>query len=620
MSSTKSVSITSPTSSTFSEIPRRASRLREPRDQADQLSPTSTIRATEEIPPPRTPSRLSINTAGHAAIKSSPATTTPSKLSFRRASRSPSPAGSPPTAPLPSLPSEKVDKSPSPAPNRVSMPAPSSATTSGQSPSIPTIPSLPSTTSARLSAVPLRQQVLRPRANTIPISPNSHSPPSTSPITECGKPQEKETAKEKPTESPEVVTISRGSSISKKYHERSEDTIRRGSCSTTASTPRADFGTPPPRKVTDSPLYGDVMSLRATHEEYVQSIRETHAMEKAELIRRIDQLEREARKREREIKGLRWLVMNANNGTLGTSSDLSKSLSAAETQGRFRSGSKSSELSQVSTASSGISNMYRKEPIEAVPPTLSHLYSPRTSTEEGLYELQSTVSDLIAPVEITPPLGETRTQATDSNDKQARIATRLRRANTLPDGISSLPTIITPPVTAAPSSKTARRTSSPILPPTTPPSIISIARSPPLTKAGTGLGIHNINIPSIPTSPSSLSHNRLSTTDTTLSSISTIPSLISNVSTASSSALSAIPESDPSREPSIREKEERDARRASRALKRLSASSTTASVGTGSSPYHSLAQPLSASQKPDKSTSIDDVLKKLRAFGGPGDH
>ncbi|TCD64293.1 hypothetical protein EIP91_004271 [Steccherinum ochraceum] len=697
----RSVGVTSPTGSTFSETSRRVSRAsRESgsRDQ-DQLSPTSAsaIRslAAEELPTqtptPRTPSRLSISTAGHAALASSASrrspitstgttpTPTHSRLAFRRGSRSPSPAGTPPTVPLPSLPPEASvqqtqtqtqhenasPRSPNVA-NRVSMPPPSSypgsaASVSVPSPpmgvgsgSVPTIPSLPSITSTSprsgvgAGGAPLRQQVLRPRANTIPISPSSpasvaqKSPTQTmlSSIPEMGKPKEKEKDVQ-----PDSSPPSRGSSISRSGPPGG----RRGSVSTTTSigpgTPPVAY-TPPPRSITDSPLYGDIMSLRATHEEYIRSIRETHAMEKAELMRRIDSLEREARKREREVKGLRWLVMNASSagGVAGggEGARTAVSLSAAETQGqgRFRSGSKSSQVSLASNASSGLSSSHRRELSGSALQAALHSHSPRTSTEEGLYELQSTIADLIAPNATTPLMDGHRSKPSLSPSPLGHSArlfdkaspptppptsaalTRLRRSNTLPDGVSPLPTVSKPsPIST---SKSARRTSSPVLPPNTPP-----APPPP-----TGLGIQNVDIPSIPTASSFSSYNRLSTTDTTLSVASTIPSLTSNVSTASSSALSAIPESSHTNpHPNLnakdkdREKEERDARRASRVLKRLSASSTTASVDSGTAYHHnlklgstpSIAQMLDL-DKTVAEASMDDVLKKLRAFGGTGDH
>lgn len=144
MGSGKSVRITSPTKESFSELPRRTNRAvsqtsRESKEQADQLSPSSALRPVEEVPPPRTPSQLSINTAGHGSLSRqgslrSPVSATPSRISFRRGSRSPSPAGTPPTAPLPSLPPEAVDTPPPPppVPSRVSVapqPAPSSPST-----------------------------------------------------------------------------------------------------------------------------------------------------------------------------------------------------------------------------------------------------------------------------------------------------------------------------------------------------------------------------------------------------------------------------------------------------------------------------------------------------------
>ncbi|KAI0089555.1 hypothetical protein BDY19DRAFT_109991 [Irpex rosettiformis] len=96
--------------------------------------------------------------------------------------------------------------------------------------------------------------------------------------------------------------------------------------------------------------------LRVAHETFVRILQEKHAAEKAELVRRIERREREARKREREIKDLRWLVMNPNGGATGAAAGEHPggtvgqpyvALLALEEQlavGRLRSGSKSSEV------------------------------------------------------------------------------------------------------------------------------------------------------------------------------------------------------------------------------------------------------------------------------------
>ena len=70
-----------------------------------------------------------------------------------------------------------------------------------------------------------------------------------------------------------------------------------------------------------------------------------------------------------------------------------------------------------------------------------------------------------------------------------------------------------------------------------------------------------------------------------------------------------------------REKREKDERRASRALKRLSASSTNSSLAAASTAYSSnlkLGKSPSIGQVLDRNSAagMDEVLKKLRSFGG----
>lgn len=88
------------------------------------------------------------------------------------------------------------------------------------------------------------------------------------------------------------------------------------------------------------------LGLRAAHDTFIRILQEKHAAEKAELLKRIERLEREARKREREIKGLRWLVMNATSTSNGEASYAQLlALDEQLSSGRLRSGSKSSQLS-----------------------------------------------------------------------------------------------------------------------------------------------------------------------------------------------------------------------------------------------------------------------------------
>ena len=73
---------------------------------------------------------------------------------------------------------------------------------------------------------------------------------------------------------------------------------------------------------------------------YLMELIEQHAAEKAELLRRIDSMERELQKREREVKGLRWLVANMNHGE-----------ATRRSPERFRTFSKASQISVTSNPS-----------------------------------------------------------------------------------------------------------------------------------------------------------------------------------------------------------------------------------------------------------------------------
>ncbi len=297
-------------------------------------------------------------------------------------------------------------------------------------------------------------------------------------------------------------------------------------------------------------------SLRAAHDTYVRILREKHAAEKADLVKRIERLERDARRREREIKGLRWLVMNANTEGGGGVLSLEDQLII----GRLRSGSKASEFSHASSGRSRASSSVQGAERGAM--------SPSNSVEEGLIELQTTVGDFFIPTARSSEISE-RPGSQGSGRS-------LRRSNTMPDGFASS------------AAKRARRSSSPVLP-----------NLPSNLNVPGGLGF---DIPSIPGSDSDLS---LVTLDS-----SSLPSLTTTNTT--SSTLSIIPEV-----PSLPAKEE--SRRASKALKRMSASPQ---VSQSQSMYASnlkVGQSPSIEQVMDRTsreTSMQEVLKKLRAFGG----
>lgn len=312
-------------------------------------------------------------------------------------------------------------------------------------------------------------------------------------------------------------------------------------------------------------------SLRAAHDTYIRILQEKHAAEKAELLKRIDRLEREARKRDREIKGLRWLVLNANaQGNEEAASTHLQALDEELKTGRLRSGSKSSEISMGSSASRSRSTSGVRKP------SVVSLDSPRESTEDGLKELQDQVSDLIAPWHTYTPRIE---PADAERSGSPSSVSELRRSNTVPDMLAH-----------AAAARHAKRTSSPVLP--------------------GGLGF---DIPTIPGSESDVS--------TGGGESSSLPSLTASntASSTQSSALSAIPEiaSIPSEGDLAREKREKEERRASRALKRVSASSLmqaaqqyATNLKLGMSP--SIGQVLDRSSRGAEEASPSDTQKKSR--------
>ena len=305
---------------------------------------------------------------------------------------------------------------------------------------------------------------------------------------------------------------------------------------------------------------GNPQSLRAAHETFVRMLREKHAAEKTELLKRIERLEKEARRREREIKGLRWLIMNSSTqaGSAGVSAE------DQAIMGRLRSGSKASDFSIASSGRSRSSSLMqmveREEPAQDSPR--------RNSVEEGLKDLQDTVSDLIVPAHAvgdhqstgrpdSPPESAMRRSPSSSPDRDMRAIKQMRRASS--------------PVMSLPS----------------------------------GLGF---DIPTIPGSDSDLSVGPAETVS--------IPSL--SASNTSSSGLSVIPEVAPVIEKDGERALAKEERRASRILKRLSTASAAqsnyaANLKIGMSP--SIEQVLDRTKEIEQG-GIDDVLRKLRAFGG----
>lgn len=355
------------------------------------------------------------------------------------------------------------------------------------------------------------------------------------------------------------------------------------------------------------------LGLRAAHDTFVRILQEKHAAEKAELLKRIERLEREARKREREIKGLRWLVMNATSTSNGEASYAQLlALDEQLSSGRLRSGSKSSQLSGLSLGAdsdrSRTSSSGPRSRADHVDDSLASVEGQSIEDSGDLIrELQSAVSDIIAPAQKYTPadIGDERPDSSGSGSD-------LKRSNMLPDS---------PSVNA----KHARRTSSSILlqgipsaPSGMTASTMSLASSVDSSRSH-GLGF---DIPTIPGSSSDMSMTTMVDGDSASGSI---PSLTATNTASSTSSLSAIPEiaSIPSeRDLEIqreKERQEKEERRASKALKRISASSgATASYSSnlkvGMSP--SIGQVLDRVNVDE--AGMDEVLRKLRAFGSNG--
>lgn len=353
--------------------------------------------------------------------------------------------------------------------------------------------------------------------------------------------------------------------------------------SPTAPSQRSDsqdrsHASTPTRPSTTASTEDQTPALRAAHDTFVRILQEKHAAEKTELLRRIERLERDARKREREIRGLRWLVMNATGNGTGDASLLA--LDEQLATGRLRSGSKSSEISDELSSGSCV-----------------RAHASPEFTEE-LIELQSAVSDLIAPASSQSQVYTDRPDSFGAGSGAA--GADLRRSRTMQEYAGP---------TSGGQHKQVRRTSSPVLP--------SIPSS--------GLGF---DIPSIPGSSSDMSLATLALGES-------IPSLTgtntASSTSMSSGSLSAIPEIISLSSSSVRdvqrererERVEKEERRASRALKRISASSSSSSTnvkgGVPMSP--SIGQVLDRSREldvDDSEAGMDEVLRKLRAFGGGG--
>ena len=541
----------------------------------EDVSPTRARFSTSPGPP--------IGTIGRAAGSTLTKSTKPPplRLSTRRGSRSPSPAGTPPTAPLPDLPPE-AHVPPSPGRDAQSPTAlsPGPYSPAPRSPTMTTVPTTPSmsTVGTRRSNTSIRQ---RGGLRTSIGSTSGRSTP-TAARTEA---VEKVKAKER-DDTPETPDTSHCMPAFVHHHSRrpSKDSEKLRQHEPDAARTRTKIDA----SAVHQHLAGDSATLRARHESQIRTLRELHEAEKAELLRRIEALEREMHKKDREIKGLRYLVLHASDQNGDATNDPNRAASLVDTERRNRSESKASDFSLSSSTS---------HYVDAAQNLLA-ANSPRSSTEEGLYEVQASISDLLSYNESPPILPETT--------PPLNLKIRSKRANTLP---GKSPHVAQLKALAA--VKQARRTSSPVL-----PANGNLAPASNSSKV-TGLGI---DYPSIPSLSESASHGSMRSTN---SSVLTAPSLTATNTTSSS--LSAIPESpnrdiemngDVGQDKTRRDIEERQASRVQvTSTKRLSGTPTHPAIA-----YHNnlkLGESPSIGQLLDNPETdlMEDVLRKLRSFG-----
>ncbi|EMD36996.1 hypothetical protein CERSUDRAFT_114899 [Gelatoporia subvermispora B] len=254
---------------------------------------------------------------------------------------------------------------------------------------------------------------------------------------------------------------------------------------------------------------------------HMQALMEKHAAEKNELTRRIETLEHEARKREQEIKGLRWLVVNTNSTPPASAGRQTGFFQAEHSQDLARLGPQpdlAPDASRAFGSGSGHGGSMSIDSLSA------------GSMEEGLLELQATVSDLIAPLSTSSSMEMPARQDTGP------IPMRRRRSNTMPYELNQDPSVLAV-------QKLARRTSSPVLPPPSGTQSMFPLRGSPTTSPVfpmASLSSAGIDLGSIPTIPSLSSGAQISPVPSIISHSLSLPSL--TATNTASSGLSAIPE------------------------------------------------------------------------------
>ena len=443
-------------------------------------SPPSGVR-TSSTSPPR--SRLPSNTASSTSRGKLP---TPLLTGFRRS------RGGPPTDPLPSPPPSAPSSVRS-----ISQVADEYQSDSGAS--LSTMPSIPSMASARVSVGQVHQLLFRHRAGTVASLASTSTGSGTLASTGSGPlMHDREREGSGPPSPLREQFLSEHRAVPPartrtSVHEGIEE-LQTGAHLATVEQLREALAA-------QSAKYQRLSS-------YLLNLSERHAVEKSELMRRIETLEKEARKREREITGLRWLVMNSGSGN-GVAGKEKESQSPAKPSPvtKLRERIRSQSVSNGQGSHKGGRKM--GTPPERALSTDSH--GDAESMEEGLLEMQQSVSDLIAPLQPSPA---------PADAVASPVVGRMRRSHTW-----SLSGAFNGQSAPAAQQKRPRRTSSPTLPGT-----------------ASGLGISVSDLPSIPSLPDSeLGHDSpmTSPSETAVS----IPSLATT--NTASSGLSAIPEAPP---------------------------------------------------------------------------
>ncbi|PCH37401.1 hypothetical protein WOLCODRAFT_167462 [Wolfiporia cocos MD-104 SS10] len=495
------------------------------------------------------------------------------------------------------------------------------STAAGHAPSSPSSArsKIPSSTSApslhtRKVPPPLLTALRKPRAG--PPAEPLPSPPPTAPLQ--GTTPEREEDCPPMTALPTIPTLASHISVGQVHHmlfrSRASTVSSMGSAITVGNdaTGNGSLDMPPTpnsstfaqttlktpvREITEDHNFGEVASIEQLRDalnaqsakykrlsSYLLTLSERHAAEKNELMHRIEVLEDQARRREREITGLRWLVMNAGQRAI-VKGDSPPPISAVA---RLRSGSKPSQPSPILN---GAGELQRGMSLE----------STFDSIEEGLVEMQKSVSDLIAPLASSPlkedAIASPITHTTSPINTNGAAVSRVR-SNTLTDGAAQHPVI------TAVRQRQARRTSSPVLP-----------------AISTGLGL-DVDIPTIPSLPDLRIGQITPAGSSSGSVLSSLPSL--TAAETASSGLSSIPETprrafDGNTDKAFEGEQSPKSSNEVHTTRITGSMSTSSSAPTGSNSNAKIDSSPSIGQVLDrtakKEPDMDTILQKLREYG-----